>query len=56
MNTGPRQEYKPGLCPVAERIQPMLMQFKTNYMDEKFAEDQARIINDTINEVGRSGK
>ena len=24
-------EYKPGLCPIAEMIQPQLMQFKTNY-------------------------
>ena len=30
---GRRQEYKPGLCPVAEKLQPKLMQFKTNYMN-----------------------
>jgi perosamine synthetase len=27
------QTYGPGLCPVAERLQPRLMQFKTNYFD-----------------------
>ncbi len=53
---GPKPEYKPGLCPVAERTQPMLMQFKTNYMDETFAENMARVLSNAIDEVGRSGK
>lgn len=34
------QEYETGLCPVAERLQPRLMQFKTNYYD---AERLARV-------------
>ena len=25
------QVFAPGLCPVAEKLQPRLMQFKTNY-------------------------
>ncbi len=53
---GPRQEYKPGLCPVAEKIQPMLMQFKTNYVEIDFAQHQAKILKEAIDEVGRSGK
>ncbi len=31
--TRPKIEYKEGLCPIAEEIQPKLMQFKTNYRD-----------------------
>jgi perosamine synthetase len=30
---GERQVYAPGLCPVAEKLQPRLMQFKTSYFD-----------------------
>jgi perosamine synthetase len=33
------QSYERGLCPVAERIQPRLLQFKTNYFN---AADVAR--------------
>lgn len=40
--------YKPGLCPVAERIQPQLMQFKTNYWDFSRAEEQAEILRRTL--------
>ena len=36
--------YRPGLCPVAERIQPRLMQFKTNYWDIGRAHQQAEIL------------
>ncbi len=45
---GKKQEYKPGLCPVAERIQPKLMQFKTNYFDLDEARKQAVILRKTI--------
>ena len=35
---------RPGLCPVAESIQPRLLQFKTNYCDIEEAEQQADIL------------
>ncbi|MEO5927980.1 MAG: DegT/DnrJ/EryC1/StrS family aminotransferase [Patescibacteria group bacterium] len=35
--TGKKQEYKAGLCPIAERLQKKLIQFKTSCMDaERF--------------------
>ena len=40
--------YEPGLCPVAEMIQPQLLQFKTNYFDTAEAEQQAEILHKTI--------
>jgi len=40
--------YSPGLCPVAERIQPLLMQFKTNYRDLDLAKKKAGILSHTI--------
>ena len=40
--------YEPGLCPVAERIQKQLMQFKTNYRDMKLAEIKANILHKVI--------
>lgn len=36
--------YHKGLCPVAERVQPTIMQFKTNYRDIKLAELKAEIL------------
>lgn len=42
------QEYGPGLCPVAEAIQPRLLQFKTNYMDMERAARQAEALEKTI--------
>jgi perosamine synthetase len=45
---GQRQEYKPGLCPVAEKLQPKLMHFKTNYMDLEEAKKQVQILKKTI--------
>jgi perosamine synthetase len=45
---GQYRDYRPGLCPVAESIQPKLMQFKTNFMDLNEAARQAKILNDTI--------
>ncbi len=45
-------EYKSGLCPVAEKIQPTLLQFKTNYFDEKEAADQAEILRKTAEYFG----
>jgi perosamine synthetase len=45
--------YKPGLCPVAERVQPRLMQFKTNYWDRTQAERQAEILRRTLASFGK---
>ncbi len=41
-------KYKPGLCPVAERVQPRLVQFKTNYWDIGRAHEQAEILRRTL--------
>ena len=40
--------YEKGLCPVAESIQPKLMQFKTNYRNFDEAKEKARILRETI--------
>ena len=37
-----------GNCPIAEMIQPMLMQFKTNYRDMELAEQKAEALHKTI--------
>lgn len=42
-------QYTRGLCPVAEELQPKLLQFKTNYWDEEDAIKQAEILEKTIN-------
>ena len=44
--------YQNGLCPVAEDIQPKLMQFKNNYRDLSLAEKQAKILEETIGYYG----
>jgi perosamine synthetase len=41
--------YPVGLCPVAERIQPMIMQFKTNYRDVAIASQKVESLVRTIN-------
>lgn len=40
--------YAEGLCPVAEKIQKQLMQFKTNYRDLALAETKAEALRRTI--------
>lgn len=40
--------YEPGLCPVAEEIQPQLMQFVTNYGGEEEAEPKVDALRRTI--------
>jgi perosamine synthetase len=40
--------YPMGLCPVAEHIQPKIMQFKTNYRDLDLAEKKADILRKII--------
>jgi perosamine synthetase len=50
---GTAQAYGPGLCPVAESLQPRLLQFKTNYWDASGAERQAEVLARTIAHFGR---
>jgi perosamine synthetase len=45
---GPRVEWGPGLCPVAEGLQPKLMQLKTNYGDLETAQQKASALGETI--------
>ncbi len=40
--------YTDGICPVAEALQPRLLQFKTNYFDLDEAQQQAEILSKTI--------
>ena len=42
-----KYKYERGLCPVAEEIQPKLLQFKTNYWNEEDAVKQAEILKRT---------
>jgi len=46
--TGPHFKYGKGYCPIAENIQPKLMQFKTNYRDLKLAKRKAEALRKTI--------
>jgi perosamine synthetase len=46
-----RFEYPAGLCPVAESIQPRIMQFKTNYRNMDAAKRAARILEQTVRQV-----
>jgi perosamine synthetase len=48
---GTYRDYGPGLCPVAEELQPKLFQFKTNYMDMDDARRQADALRKTIDSV-----
>ena len=43
-----RVEYKEGICPVAESIQPKLMQFVNNYRNIKEAEPKVEALLKTI--------
>ena len=43
-----REKYKKGLCPIAEKIAPKLLQFKTNYWDIDAAEKQAEVLRLTL--------
>jgi perosamine synthetase len=43
--------YEPGICPVAERVQPSLMQFKTNYRDLDLARDRSEALKRTIDRL-----
>ncbi|HAH32817.1 MAG TPA: histidine kinase [Elusimicrobia bacterium] len=43
--------YEKGLCPQAERIQPKIMQFKTNYRDLDLAKRKAAVLEKVIKKV-----
>lgn len=43
--------FREGLCPVAERIQPELMQFKTNYRSMRLAKEKAKVLDRTIKKL-----
>jgi len=44
----PVQEWKEGLCPIAEKVQKQILAFKTNYWDWSRAEKQTEILKKTI--------
>ncbi len=46
-----RGNYEKGACPVAEEIQPKMMQFKTNYRNLEKAREQANILKKIIKEI-----
>ena len=41
-------KYERGICPIAESIQPKIMQFKTNYRDKALAKKKANALRKTI--------
>ena len=43
-----KQTFAQGLCPISESLQPRLLQFKTNYMDRRVAEEKAAVLTKTI--------
>ena len=49
-NSFDSSQYKRGICPIAEQLQPRMLQFKTNYWDWSLAEQQADILKRTINQ------
>jgi perosamine synthetase len=49
------QTYEQGLCPVAERLQPRLMQFKTNYYSPERRAQAARAMRKAIEFFNRGG-
>ena len=49
-----KMTFKEGLCPVAELIQPNLIQLKTNFESMEIAEKQASILSKTIDEISSS--
>lgn len=46
-------KYSKGICPIAEEIQPTLMQFKTNYRDMEVAKKKADVLKKTIQSFKR---
>jgi perosamine synthetase len=47
------QVFAKGLCPVAEAVQPRLLQLKTNYFDREGARRAVKALQDTIAHFGR---
>ena len=47
-------KFKPGLCTVAEEIQPQIMQFKTNYRDLKTTKEKATMLKKLINKLSKN--
>jgi perosamine synthetase len=45
---GRYRRYEAGLCPVAEALQPNLLQFKTNYFCLEYAREQAEALRKTV--------
>jgi perosamine synthetase len=43
--------YEKGACPVAEAVQPQMMQFKTNYRNLEIAKQKAESLRKTIKEI-----
>ena len=48
ISTENKSKYIQGNCPVAEKLQPNLIQFKTNYWNLEDAEKQAKILTKTL--------
>lgn len=46
-------EYHQGLCPIAEKIQPLLQQWKTNYRAVELAKTKAEILRNVIKKFNR---
>lgn len=44
---------EPGICPVSEKLQSQMMQFKSNYRDLQDAQNKANILRDVIDQIGR---
>lgn len=47
------QEFAPGLCPVAERLQPRLLQFKTNYFTAERRQKAAAALRGAVEHFSR---
>jgi perosamine synthetase len=48
-------KYPKVICPIAERIQPKIMQFKTNYRDLRLAEKKAKVLRAVIRKFSKKG-
>lgn len=46
------KKFGKGICPVAEKIQPRIMQFKTNYRNMDVAKKKAEILGKLIDKIG----
>lgn len=47
-NSGDMTRFQKGICPVAEKLQPRMLQFKTNYWNWDDAEKQAEVLKKTL--------